>query len=332
VPIYQDLDSADGRFELGMDAESSAALEGSTILPLRVLEGDDVSCLNLYQPQRPKLLGVPSELVARGGFVFSGVAERGEELENPWSLLEQDLGEGVIPAFGDYNSVLWILKSGLGEDVILEDELGGVVRVRLVGLLRKSVFQSELLVAEDRLVEHFPSAAGYRTFLVETPPGREQEAAAALEAGLGAYGMDVTGVGQRIQSFQAVENTYLATFQLLGGLGLLLGTVGLAIILLRNVLERAGELATLRAIGFRRSTLAWTVVAENSLLLVLGIALGALAALAAVSPHLRGGHALVPWGSLSATLLAVAVVGTLACVVAVRRAIRLDLLASLRGE
>jgi hypothetical protein len=301
-------------------------------VPLRVLEGDDVSCLNLYQPQRPKLLGVPAELVERGGFVFQGLSEPGEALENPWQLLDQDLGEDVIPAFGDYNSVLWILKSGLGKDVILEDELGGVVKLRLVGLLRKSVFQSELLVAEDRLVERFPSAAGYRTFLVETPAGSEEAVAAALEGGLGGYGMDVTGVVQRIQSFQAVENTYLATFQLLGGLGLLLGTVGLAVILLRNVLERAGELATLRAIGFRRATLAWTVVAENSLLLVLGIGLGAAAALAAVSPHLRGGHALVPWGSLAATLVAVAVVGTLACLIAVRRAIRLDLLASLRGE
>ncbi|HVS65657.1 MAG TPA: ABC transporter permease [Thermoanaerobaculia bacterium] len=332
VPIFHELASEEGRFELGMDAESSAAIAGSTILPFRVLAGDDVSCLNLYQPQSPKVLGVPDEMIERGGFVFQGLAADGEELENPWRLLEQDLGEGVIPAFGDYNSVLWILKSGLGEDVILEDELGGVVRLRLVGLLRKSVFQSELLVAEDRLVEHFPSAAGYRTFLVETPPGREEEVASALEGGLDDYGMDVTGVGQRIQSFQAVENTYLATFQLLGGLGLLLGTVGLAVILLRNVLERAGELATLRAIGFRRATLAWTVVAENGLLLVLGIVLGALAALAAVSPHLRGDHALVPWGSLAATLLAVALVGTLACLVAVRRAIRLDLLASLRGE
>ncbi|HVS15825.1 MAG TPA: FtsX-like permease family protein [Thermoanaerobaculia bacterium] len=332
VPIYHDLSSADGRFELGLDEERSAALEGSTFVPFRVLDGDDVSCLNLYQPQRPRLLGVPPELIERGGFVFQGLIDEGRELANPWTLLERDLGADVIPAFGDYNSVLWILKSGLGRDIVLEDELGGVVRLRLVGLLRKSVFQGELLVAGRRLAERFPSATGFRTFLVETPPGREREAAAALEAGLVGFGLDVTGVAQRIQSYQAVENTYLATFQLLGGLGLLLGTVGLAVILLRNVLERAGELATLRAVGFRRRTLAWTVVAENALLLLTGIGLGAAAALAAVSPHLRGGHALVPWGSLALTLAAVAAVGTLACVLAVRSAMRLDLLAGLRSE
>ncbi len=67
-------------------------------------------------------------------------------------------------------------------------------------------------------------------------------------------------------------NTYLATFQTLGGLGLLLGTVGLAAILLRNVLERRGELATLRALGFQRASLAWLVLAENTLLLLVGLA------------------------------------------------------------
>ena len=39
-----------------------------------------------------------------------------------------------------------------------------------------------------------------------------------------------------------MENTYLSTFQTLGGLGLVLGTFGLAAVLLRNVLERRREL------------------------------------------------------------------------------------------
>jgi len=39
-----------------------------------------------------------------------------------------------------------------------------------------------------------------------------------------------------------VQNTYLGTFQILGGLGLLLGSAGLGIVVLRNVLERRGEL------------------------------------------------------------------------------------------
>jgi ABC-type antimicrobial peptide transport system permease subunit len=113
---------------------------------------------------------------------------------------------------------------------------------------------------------------------------------------------------------------------------LLLGTVGLAAILLRNVLERRGELATLRALGFQRASLAWLVLAENTLLLLVGLAIGAGAALLAVSPHLIAGNAVVPWLSLVLTLLSIVVVGTLAASAAVRRALAAPLLPALKGD
>ncbi len=153
-----------------------------------------------------------------------------------------------------------------------------------------------------------------------------------LERTLAGFGFDAVPTAQRLQAFQAVENTYLGTFQTLGGLGLLLGTLGLSVVLLRNLLERRGELATMQAIGFWRRALAWLVVAENSLLLVAGVAVGAASALVAVSPHLHGGHALVPWLSLGLTLLLVLAAGTLASLAAVRRVTREELLPALRGS
>jgi ABC-type lipoprotein release transport system permease subunit len=60
---------------------------------------------------------------------------------------------------------------------------------------------------------------------------------------------------ERLANFHRVENTYLSTFQMLGGLGLILGTLGMAAVLLRNVLERRRELALLRAVGLRLQTL-----------------------------------------------------------------------------
>ena len=56
-------------------------------------------------------------------------------------------------------------------------------------------------------------------------------------------------------------------------LGLLLGTFGLATVLLRNVLERKRELALLGAVGYRRAHVMMMVVAENVLLLVAGLAM-----------------------------------------------------------
>jgi predicted lysophospholipase L1 biosynthesis ABC-type transport system permease subunit len=75
VPVHQELGLAGGRAELGLTAEQSAALEGLEIQPLRYLPGDDASCLNLYRPEQPRLLGVPPQMVARGGFRFTSHLE-----------------------------------------------------------------------------------------------------------------------------------------------------------------------------------------------------------------------------------------------------------------
>ena len=76
-------------------------------------------------------------------------------------------------------------------------------------------------------------------------------------------------------SFHRVENTYLSTFQALGGLGLLLGTFGLAAVMFRNVLERRRELALLRAVGYSRRKVSVMILAEAALLLGAGLAVGA---------------------------------------------------------
>ena len=82
-----------------------------------------------------------------------------------------------------------------------------------------------------------------------------------------------------------MQNTYLSTFQSLGALGLLLGTVGLAVVQLRSVLERRGELALMRAGGFRRGRLVRMVVWENAVLLLGGLAVGCVAAAVALIPQ-----------------------------------------------
>ena len=132
---------------------------------------------------------------------------------------------------------------------------------------------------------------------------------AALQTALADQGVSVLSASQRLQSYLDVENMYLDTFKALGGLGLLLGAVGLAIVLLRGVWERRGELALLRALGFRGGQLAWLVLAENALLLAMGLAAGTMAALLAVAPHLVGSGAAPVWGRLAALLALVIAVG-----------------------
>ncbi|MEM1207106.1 MAG: FtsX-like permease family protein, partial [Acidobacteriota bacterium] len=264
VPLQGNLGSADGRFDLGIPPDAEALLKDANFMPMRLLPGDDTSCLNLYQPGKPRLLGVPAAQIERGGFTFQKTSR---EVDNPWTLLNEDLGESVIPAIGDFNSTQWILKLPLGEDLVMENERGEAIRVRLVASLATSVFQSELLISEAQFLHHFPSRGGYPYFLVDTPAGTEGEVSAALEKGLASYGFDAVTAVEKLESFHAVQNTYLSTFRSLGGLGLLLGTIGLAVVLIRNVIERRGELAALRAFGFKRRTLLRLVVGENAALL-----------------------------------------------------------------
>jgi ABC-type antimicrobial peptide transport system permease subunit len=130
-----------------------------------------------------------------------------------------------------------------------------------------------------------------------------------------------------------VENTYISTFQTLGGLGLLIGTVGLAAVLLRNVLERRRDLALLGAVGYRKAHVFAIVLAENLLLLGWGLAVGAFCALVAVVPALldRGGRLPATSGGW-VLVAAVFVAGLLSSIVATRAVLRGSLLAALRAE
>src|SRR5262249_50821770 len=118
----------------------------------------------------------------------------------------------------------------------------------------------------------------------------------------------------------------------LGGLGLLLGALGLAIVLMRSVWERRGELALLRALGYRQSALGWLMLAENGFLLLLGLAIGAVTALLSVAPHLIGGSGEVPWLRLLGLLVFVLFVGLAAGAAAIAATLRAPLLAALRRE
>ncbi|MCZ6650853.1 MAG: FtsX-like permease family protein [Acidobacteria bacterium] len=329
VALHQDLNDRGDRFELGLDGKAAAVLNDVEVVPFRLRPGSDASCLNLYAPGAPRLLGVPPSLARRSDFVFQKTLS---ETNDPWSLLDGELEPGVIPAAGDASSVQWILHLGLGQDLVMQDEAGRTLRLRIVALLSGSVFQSELLISEENFLRHFPSRSGYRFFLIKAPLSESDDVAAALESGLMRFGMDVVATKQRLAAFAAVQNTYLSTFQTLGGFGLLLGTLGLGIVLLRNVLERQGELATLQAFGFPRGRLARLILAETAFLLILGVALGSGASLLAVAPRLLAGDLVLPWWSLGQTLGLVVAVGLLSCLAAVRSALRAPLLGVLKAE
>jgi putative ABC transport system permease protein len=129
-----------------------------------------------------------------------------------------------------------------------------------------------------------------------------------------------------LAQFNAVQNTYLSTFQVLGGIGLLLGSLGLGVVVLRNVLERRGELGLLQAVGYRKRSLQWLVASENLALLLVGLLIGGLAAAVAVLPVAR--RADLPYE----TLVGVIIFGVASAWIATWFAMRGRLIDSLRAE
>jgi hypothetical protein len=332
LPIYREQEKGDNARAQQRAAQADALLKEVTFYAFRVRAGDDASCLNLYQPRRPRLLGVPASLIDRGGFVFAIThAQTDAERADPWKILLRE--EGPIPAFGEQNTVTWMLKKSLGDTQTVPTDTGDEQPLLIAGLLQDSIFQSSLLISEGHFLRLYPGQEGYNFFLIEAPPGRNAEVKSVLETALADRGFEVTPTAQRLESFLAVENTYLSTFQALGGLGLILGSLGLAVVLLRSVWDRRAELALLRALGFRRRTLGWLVLAENGFLLLLGLAAGTLSALAAVLPHLAGAAATaLPWRDLLALLAVVLVVGLTAGAFAVATTLRAPLIPALRRE
>ena len=187
-------------------------------------------------------------------------------------------------------------------------------------------------MADKSFVQSFPSEAGFRFFLIDATEKDQAAISAALEDRLSDFGFDAMPTSERLASFHRVENTYLSTFQMLGGLGLLLGTLGMAAVLLRNILERRRELALLRAVGYNSAHFSIMITAENALLLFSGLAIGIIAASLAIIPVLiaRGGKPVNL--SLGVLLFAVLLSGLSASIVATWQALRSPILPPLRAE
>jgi putative ABC transport system permease protein len=153
-----------------------------------------------------------------------------------------------------------------------------------------------------------------------------------LSAGLTDYGLALTPAPRRLADFSAVENTYLSIFQLLGGLGLILGSLGLGLVVLRNVLDRRGELAMMRAVGFNKAELKRMVFYEHGGLMLCGLACGVIAAIVAVGPVLSSAAAQVPFLSLAMIILAIGISGLAAIWMATVFALSGKLMEALRNE
>ncbi len=333
LPIVFNLNQAASRRALNLEVLNTPEFGRTRIDRFRVRPGDDTSCLNLYLPRNPRILAPTSDFLAENRFTFhSSLASSPEEIANPWLLLTRAFDAEVIPAIVDRNSLNYTLHLKLGDVLILNRADGSKIRLRIMGVLADSLFQSEMLISETNFLKLFPQEQGYRFFLIDPPRAELSPLIETLEERLSQYGFDVSYTSDRLAHFHQVENTYLSTFQSLGGLGLLLGSFGLVAVLLRNIVESRRQLGLLRAVGYTSRHLITMVSSENIILLSLGLAAGTLCALVAIIPAIleRGGQ--FPSYSFAWLVPSILVTGAISSLFAASSVLRISLVTVLKSE
>jgi putative ABC transport system permease protein len=334
VPMLSSPNDAAGREALVVNAPEFSRVRFTRF---RLRPGEDASCLNLYRPTAPAIVAPEHGFIESGRFTFAAsLAQSDAERANPWLLLIRPLQGDEVPVIADATSLQYVLHAAVGDTFSMDIGRDRPLVFRFVGALSDSVLQGELIVSEENFVRLFPAQQGYRLFLIEDRAVTDREQADALagtlERELAPFGFDAVGTGERLASFHRVENTYLSTFQALGGLGLLLGTIGLSAIMFRNVLERRRELALLRAVGYDARHVSIVIVAEAALLLGAGLISGAACAALAIAPAWLGRGGALPGPGLVLLLAAVAVAGLVSSVIATRAALRGNMLEALRAD
>jgi putative ABC transport system permease protein len=331
APLMHNPNTAGGRDELSLSGYDE--LDAVAVTRFRLRPGDEASCLTLYQPTNPRLVAPETAFLDAGRFTFArSLAATDDERANPWRLLERRFEDGAVPAIADQTSLTYVFHLAVGDDFVFTPDGGDPITLRIVGTLADSVLQSELIIGEHDFVRLFPMHEGYRIWMIEAPEARAGDVTTLLEDRLSDFGVDVTDTRARLASYHQVENTYLSTFQALGALGLLLGTLGLAAVLARNVLERRRELGLLGAIGFTRAHMRTLVTSESLLLVGTGVAIGTVAALIAIAPAIAERASSLPFASLGLLMVSVVATGLIASFVAVRMATSMNVVEAIKNE
>ncbi len=330
MPVLFDLNTTEGQEKLGFwegDLEKDV-----NFAQFRALDGDDASCLNLNQVQKPRVLGFnPSQFDKTGAFSFAKLHSDVDQ-KHPWLALEKDYGENVIPAYADQTVIVWGLKKAVGDTLYYQDEYGKDVKLLLMGGLNNSIFQGNLLIADSQFQKYWPSLSGSKILLVDYPNITGDQFMQQFESNLQDLGVSGMKTSDRLAAFYSVENTYLSMFMILGGLGVIIGTIGLGIVLMRNILERKKELALLAAIGYQQDSLFKLLFFENVFLLLAGLLCGVSAAFIGVLPSILSPSFQMPVGYLLSLVFGISVSGLIWIYIPARLLKKYNIAESLKNE
>ena len=307
LPVSHDPDSDSGRSLYNLEGEE--LMDSIAFYPMLTLDGDDASCLNLNQVQNPRILGVDTDEFDSLGVFSVNLFDDKARKEKPWQTLDIRNGDDCIPAFIDQTVLTWGLMKSLGDTLYYVDEQGKQLAILMAGALNNTIFQGNILISDDFLRQHFPSVEGAHVLLVDGQQKDAEKIEELLSFSFSDFGVDFERTTQKLHEFNSVTNTYLNVFMLLGALGLLIGTLGFAIIILRNKQERKKEIAIMQAIGIGKKRINQVFLLEQLTLLLTGLLFGVFAAIVAILPSFISPAFSAPLGFIVLILLSILLFG-----------------------
>jgi len=302
--VNANLSTMDGQTKMAVNDD----YKDLSFVQMMQYESDDASCLNLNKVLRPSILGVnPEKFIERKAFSFVKTLKNTEK--SPWNLLHQKMAKNCIPAFADQTVITWGLGKALGDSIKYVNEQGDSIYLVLVGGLANSVFQGNLIVSEENFRQNFPSNSGSKIILADVNAKQSEGLKENLEGALRNYGVDIEYADERLATFNSITNTYLDIFVALGGIALILGTLGIAIILIRSISSRKKQYAMMQAYGISLKTIRRIILIEFMIVMFAGIVIGLLASLIAGLPGFLAANGEIPIGLLSSIILILALNG-----------------------
>jgi ABC-type antimicrobial peptide transport system permease subunit len=323
MPVLFDVNTPKGKETLDLPSETQ-------VVQFQVQQGDDASCLNLNRVARPRIIACnPMQLNERSAFTFVAKTED-LDTQNQWLSLNKTLADSVIPAIADQTVIQWSLGKKIGDTLIYKDETGKALKLKLIGGLANSVFQGNVIISENHFAKAFPSVSGSAVFLIDAPDSTLNTE--SIQNGWRNYGPQISSTTDRLLAFYQIENTYLNIFLMLGALGLLIGTIGLGILIFRITFEHIPEYALMRSVGFQKSGIYSLLLKEKLILMVVSVLIGIIPAILSGLPSLMSSLYAKLWIWLPIIALLVIISGILWTIMAVRLALKQDLIQALRND
>lgn len=339
--------------DTGSDAGNAIAEEGrillvSPVATTEVTQGDTSDWTDY------PVHGLTDSFIDNGRVPLEKRAAAYESDEAVWQALKSDPDVGLADGFviqggglgGDQFSLQGIPADQSTYEtppvVTVRDPVSGRTRdIKIIGIVAFGASANFMgfQMGADSWTSVF-GQPGMSVHYLALNPGTDSDAVAKqIESALVTRGAQADSLEKIAEENNALSRNFLYLMQAFMGLGLVVGIAAIGVIAFRTVVERRQQIGMLRAIGYKRSTVALSFLIESSFVTVLGTLAGSLLGLflayflvTSDSFPGKGQQFYVPWGQVAFFIIVTLVASLLMTWIPARQASSVPTAEALRYE